>query len=354
MAYGRSSTITIPAPSGTRTDFTFCIRGTLSDLKTVANGGYIQNTVTRVGVTCPADFALSLSSTGSSPLSFGFAKYVATTGEYELWVKIASWTASFTMYALFGDVSVVTYQGGAQGSEFDSFTKFALHFPDGTTLSGKDFSANAIDFTPTAGAVAGSGVVDGAVSLNGSSNNFASTAVTLSASPMVMTWQCWAFLTGNPAAARFSLFTTTNANTAGNWSVEFGSIATANSFNIVTPGLFQYTSPANSISQNAWYHIAFTRNGTGNTYAIYINGVSVTVVPSSGAGDFVDSGQPKNIGQRGTGNQLWAGLLDEMKYCTTPRAAGWIADEYANQLTPTTIPASASTVVNRSLLLLGA
>lgn len=348
MAYARISTITIPASTGTHTDFTFCLKGTLADLKTVANGGYIYNTVSRVGVTCPADFILSTSLTGSPISSYGWAMYVATTGEYEIWVKIASYSASFTLYALFGDSGVATYQGGAQGSEFDSATKLVLHLPDGTTLSGRDFSATALDFTASTGASAAAGKIDGGVAMSGSTNDFQSSATTLSSTPMVMTFSCWA--KAPTSGARQTIFSTTGSNTAGNWSFELqGFSAGFCGPNVIIPGFFVAQSIPKSMAQDTWCHLAFSRNGTGNTYAMYQDSVSGGIIYT--AGDFVDSANAKQIGRRGSGSQLFTGSIDEIRYSTSVRSADWISTEYTNQSGPTTIPASVANGVSRLALL---
>ena len=336
MAYAYQATVTIPAPTGgPHTDFTVVIVGTRTEMATVPNGGAVRNTVTRVGMTVPADLIVSTDVAGTSLLSWGFEKYVATTGEVIIWAKISSYSAGTTLYISVGNSAVSTYQGGAQGAEFDSNTVLVLHLPDGTTLSGKDFSASSIDFTASAGASAASGQIDGGVSMNGTTNAFASASGTLNSTPMVMTFSCWAKLSATLSGTRYTLFSTTNANTSGNWSVEFsGAIApNVNSFTVIAPGAFIASTPANSVNNGSWYHVAFTRNGTGSTFALYINGVPQTLTYQTVV-DFVDSGQPKNIGQRGTSNQLWNGLLDEIVYSKTPRSSNWIATMYANQSSP--------------------
>ena len=354
MAYAYQASVTIPAPTGgPHTDFTVCITGTRAEMATVANGGSVQNTVTRVGMTVPADLIVSTDIAGTSLISWGFEKYVATTGEVIIWAKIASYSAGTTLYISVGNAAVNTYRGGVQGAEFDSNTVLVLHLPNGTALSGKDFSTNSIDFTASAGATAGTGKIDGGVSLDGSTNSFSSAAVTLSSTPMVMSFSCWAYCTNNPAGTRSTLFTTTNSNTAGNWSVEFNSVLNANSVDIITPGNHIVATPANSISANSWYHFAFSRNGTGNTFSIFINGVSVAVTAGTIV-DFTDSGQPKAVGYRGPGSQLWAGIIDEVVYSTTVRSADWIATMYANQSSPPTIGAFSPISSLKQLAYLGA
>ena len=336
--YSYVASVSIPAPtSGPHVNFTVAIKGTDLKMATVANGGKVQNTITRVGMTVPADLVVSTDAAANSLISWGFEKYVPTTGELIIWAKISSYSASTTLYVSVGNAAVSTYQGGAQGSEFDSYTGLVVHLPDGTTLSGKDFSANSTDFTPT-GITATTGIVDGAASDSGSgSNNLVTSPVTISTTPMVMTFSAWVYLS-TPMVSRYTIFTTTPNNTANNWSVEFNGLngVTLNSMNVIAPGSFIVATPANSVTNGQWYHVAFSRNGTGQTFTLYLNGVSQTPTYLSVV-DFIDSGQTKAIGNRGTSGQQWVGTIDEVVYSKTVRSAGWIATMYANQSSPPTI-----------------
>ena len=94
MGYGYQATVVIPAATGsTQTNFTVALTGTDTKLKTVTNGGQIQNTVTRVGQTVPADLILSSDSAGTSLYTWGWDFYDAVNGIATLWVLIPSLTS---------------------------------------------------------------------------------------------------------------------------------------------------------------------------------------------------------------------------------------------------------------------
>lgn len=99
-----------------RVSGTFDGTGGIPDLRTVANGGKIQNTDATGGVggnlTVPADLVFSPNTDGSTPYSFEFESYNATTGAIEAWVKIPtlSYNSDTTLYVVYGDSTVTTSQ----------------------------------------------------------------------------------------------------------------------------------------------------------------------------------------------------------------------------------------------------
>ena len=105
----------------TETDFPVLISGTYDgtagkpDLRTVANGGKINNTANG-GVsgsyTVPADFILSPNADGSSKYSFEIQEYNAVTGKIIAWVKIPSLshTVDTVFYMTYGMSGLVASQ----------------------------------------------------------------------------------------------------------------------------------------------------------------------------------------------------------------------------------------------------
>lgn len=115
--YGAKATVTFSAASGSTTDTNITLYFTANDtkLKTVANGGLIQNTVTRNAITVPADFILTNDTscaTQTGSYQWGFKTYSATAGTMTGRVKIPSLTisASIAPTVCIGNSAVSTYQ----------------------------------------------------------------------------------------------------------------------------------------------------------------------------------------------------------------------------------------------------
>lgn len=344
MAYSQISSTTVPAPSASQTNFSFVVIGTMTALKTVGNGGSVQNTVSRVGVTCPADFVLSLSNTGSPALSFDFVKYDQTTGAYEIWFKIASWTASFTLYALWGDAAVVTYQGGAQGTAYDASTIRAYHFPDGTTLSLRDFSAN--DATATnSGATAITGQVDGGVGFDGSSTYIIPPVAGMPSGNTARTLEGWVNFNGTYTG--FNLIWGYGASGA---TQLFGFYLDQTTHHLTSwcAGTGGTQDTGVILTNNTWTHLAQTYD----TFNIrcYVNGVLVLTYPASCSTTLTSF----NIGRSFAAVDYFHGSVDEFMVSSSARAAAWLLDRTNNQSSQTALnpPAAGSTVAN-SLTLTG-
>jgi hypothetical protein len=357
MAYARLSTITIAAPVGSLTDFTVKLYGTLADLKTVANGGYVQNTVTRVGVTCPADFIISTSSGGTPISSFGWVKYVATTGEYEINVKIASYTAGMTLYAMFGDAAVVTYQGGAQGAEFDANTQAVYPLPDGTTLSAKDFSANANDGTLLGPPTATTGKINGGVNFVKASSqrislgNPASLQITGS-----ITLSTWVKLTTNADGMIIA-----KDKDSGGRAYVLDHANFVNKFRFYVNGggnlALNEVRSTTLPSTGTWYHLTATLDTSGSgTMKIFVNGVAETTLTPSSTSIPAATANVLLGGREYTGFLDYLnGNLDNVTIANAARSATWIATDYATQNSPATIGASTPNISGAatSLSLLG-
>jgi biopolymer transport protein ExbB len=154
MAYGYYGQITIDSDkvsgSSNLTNFPVLISGTYDgtgsepDIRTVANGGKIQNTASG-GVsgsyTVPADLVFSPNTDGSSPYDFEIESYDATTGAIIAWVKIPTldYDDDTILYMVYGDSGVTT----SQEDIANTWTAYnqVLHLtesPDGTSGEVKD------------------------------------------------------------------------------------------------------------------------------------------------------------------------------------------------------------------------
>ncbi len=114
------------------------------DLRTVANGGQIQNTVSVGGVTVPADMVFSSDNTGATLLKWQVVYYDPVTGLIIAWVKIPTLDSSTDtdIYIVFGDSGVTTWQGDVTGTWNSSYL-FMVHGSNVLT----DSTSNARDFS---------------------------------------------------------------------------------------------------------------------------------------------------------------------------------------------------------------
>ena len=165
-AYSNSRTITVDhtlVGASDSTNFPLAVAGTYTDLRTVGNGGSVQNS-------SGFDVVFTSDAGCTTLMTFEMESYSATTGAFAFWVKIPtlSHTVDTIFYMCYGDASVTTFQGGATGAVWDSNFKAVWHLPNGSTLSGSDSTSNAVSLT-NAGGVAAAGAIDGGASFSGGS-----------------------------------------------------------------------------------------------------------------------------------------------------------------------------------------
>jgi hypothetical protein len=335
--YMSAATVTFsPASSTTATGITLAFSGSDAKLKTTLNGGQIQNTVMRDGVVAPADFALTTDSTCATIAGYnwGIDYYDGANGIIQGWVLISSLTtsASVTPTVCIGNGAVTSYQGGGQGAEFDSYTQADWHFPNGTTLSALDSSANANNGNINSGVTAVNGRIDGAAYFNGASQgiNVANNAGLQLHSGTISAWINETKVNGtivskidNSTYVGYEFAVDQGANTGthnGQLSLYNGS---------------GWASGTAVVDDGAWHYVTVTFDGTNTRF--YTDGTLTNTVsqgfPSTGNQDVY-------IGTRSaatTSDLTFSGSMDEVKLASTVRSAGWIATEYANQSNPPAI-----------------
>jgi len=124
--YHKKLTIDHTKVAAALTDYPFLFNTTDGNLKTVANGGHIENTAsggTSGSLIVPADLVFAPNPDGSSKYDFEFEKYDPTTGELIAHVRIPSVSPSVdtVFYLVYGDSSITASQEniiGVWGSDF--------------------------------------------------------------------------------------------------------------------------------------------------------------------------------------------------------------------------------------------
>ncbi len=326
------------------TNFTVLISGTYAEFATTVNGGQVQNTVSCGvnSITCPADLVFTSDSGCSSPLGgWEFESYTASTGQIIAWVLVPtlSVTTNTLIYACVGNPAITTFQGGSQGSAFDSNTKVVYHFPNGTTLSTNDSSSGACNATPANSPTAVTGEIGGGIGFNGSNQDVecssfswtGTSAVTVSFWNYVTSAEeqnSFAFTVGNSAATDPHRFSASVPWGNGQLFWDYGNNTTGTGRVAAT-----YTPYL-----GAWTYVTLVSTGSANTYqAIYLNG-TVNVSASSSAsstvtGDLIVGAYPW-ASQYGPPYQN--GNMDEFRISNVVRSASWILAEYNNQSSPST------------------
>lgn len=338
--YSSKATVTFAAASGSSTDtnITLAFSGSDTKLKLAANGGQITHTVTRAGVTVPADFVLTTDSAcvTISGYNWGIEFYDGVGGTIKGWVKIPSLTtgASVIPVVCVGNNAITTYQGGALGAEYDASTQSVYHLPDGTTLSGKDFSSNANDGTVTS-VTALAGQIDGAGSFNGTSSVIIGSTLTLNTANATVSG--WVKIASNPASSgQIAGFANGNVASVSDKTLFIDSSGKARF--LVYDGANKTTSvPASGITTGAWHYLAGTTNST--TAIAYADGVSQGTIAAGASYTGYSQANLLMGGSVANGVVYLAASIDEVKFANTARTADWILTEYNNQNSPPSISA---------------
>ncbi len=321
-AYSFQETLTInhlKVPSD-QTNFTVLATTTDTTLKVIGSGGNVQNA---------SGFDITYSSTvctAPTLLKWENEYYDGTTGKRIDWILITSLSSSVdtVIYRCYGDPTISTFQGGVTGSAWDSNYKGVWHEPDGTTLSAVD-SLGVSNGTVT-GATAGTGQIDGAAALSGSSQYIDVGNTSNLQIIGDITIEAWV----NP---------TDRSNYNGIMGKTTGNVPTSYDFYLVQgsgiPDFFRGNGTSapdvagtNPVPSGVFSHIVVTESGTTVTH--YLNGAangsgSAVVTPS-------DGGTNALIGSRADHATMFKGAMDEIRISNIARSADWITTEYNNQV----------------------
>jgi hypothetical protein len=309
-------------------NFPLAFSGTYTFLKSVGNGGGVQNAN-------GYDIAFFSDSGLTTALDCEQVYWSASTGQVEFHVRIPtlSHTTNTTIYIGFGDSGVSTAQCASTGT-WNSAYKLVWHLPNGSSLTANDSTANGNSSTLISGGVAASTfTLDGAASW-GSVNNSSYISSNFTMPTTNFTYSVWIQSSGSGVYNRpvgagdytgGTFGTSIVWNLSSNTSVVFrqGSNTGVGDCTYVPSGGF--TVP---------HYLVVTRDST-NGAVIYDNGVSVctnsTYKSITTGGNHVWLGRDQNQNSNG-----YLGAIDEFRVSNTVRSADWIATEYNNQSSPST------------------
>lgn len=307
-------------------NFRFLITTTQASMKSLANGGSINNTTIVAGVVVPADFMITSDVGGSTLLNWNIEAWDASTGELVVWVKLPTLSASsdVTIYFWWGNASQTTFLGGATSDVYGSEYALATHmsiFSGG----GADLTSNVYNFTNT-GVTATAGKIANGGSFNGSSRYITidyNSALNCTSGITIHAWI-------NPSSTSRSvigkMFNTTHTSPFFDWNMYYAAGPRPN-FRI---GLATNSS-TNTTTNSTWIHLVMVANGTD--HRIYINGAldkttTTTTLPTN------TNSQPVRIGANASPGEYFNGIIDEIEVLNTPMSADWVAYSYTNQNNP--------------------
>jgi len=326
--YHRTITIAhTKVPNTDQTNFPALFNSTDSLLKTVANGGHVQNAN-------GYDIIFTSDAAGTVKLDHEIEYYNATTGQFVAWLPspTLSHTTDTVIYLFYGNSGITTSQEN-KTAVWDSNFKGVWHLADNaanTTVKDSTSNANNGADSVNTSTRATTGEIDGALLFQNASSN--SVSLDDSASLHVsstFTFQGWVNVSSSPVGA-YGLLTCTNPigyNYAfllnNNRSMQYrennSSSGAGNNIGAVVP-------------LNTWTFVTATFDGTNIRF--YQNGaLSATAASALGDSTF---GACFMGGSFSSSNSYFDGTLDEMRLSASVRSPDWIAAEFNSQSSPST------------------
>lgn len=330
--------------TGTLTNWPALVSLSSANLKSTANGGAVQNTVTQTvggrSLTVPADFFVTSDAPGSTQITgVEFESYDATAGTALIWVKVASAAVGSTIYIFYGNASVTTLQGTPSGA-WNSNYLGVWHLPDGTTLDASDSTTHGNNGTNHS-ATAATGKIDGGVASNGGGSQYISMGANVTSlhptpaltvqiwcKPLSATQNNFAAIIAqdysNPRGSPFSSYKLgLNFSNGGQYCFEVGANGTSDI----------NTNSGVSFSNGTWAHVVGSYNS--GTITVYVNGVKKATAASGGFIGYTSSGDFRISGNSVGGEQVNA-AVDEARVMNVAVSDAWVAADYNNQSAPGT------------------
>lgn len=351
--YAYKATVAFSGATGsTQTNITLAFSFSDAKLKTVSNGGQVQNLCSRNGNSVPCDFVVTNDSTCGSltgSYKWGFdGDYSATAGTGHGWLLIPSYTTGGVSPTLcVGNAAVSTYQGGTVGAEFDSNTYAAYHMSDSaasTTIT--DYASGGHSMTNAANTNGKSvpGEVGLALTFNGSTDSASESTSSLIPTSTNASIIQWLKFTSLPSASAGTAYVGNSASDGIGLILSDGSACGSGSkIGVIAGGKSCAPSAGFTVSTGVWYCVAMSISS--GTVSLYVNGVFV----SSGA---VTPNAPSAVAALKTTAAGAAVLIDDTVLAAA-RTSDWIASACANQSKPPSVGAFSAisgAVANQSVI----
>jgi hypothetical protein len=316
------------------TNYPLTVVLTDADLKTVANGGLVNN-----NNGYDIGFGPDCSGAGAM-LNWEMESYTATTGA--IVAHVLRPTLSHTI-----DDTVGMYYGGSFSSfqstataVWDANFKGVWHF-SGSSLSVVD--STGLNSPANNGATSATGKIDGAATTGTSAwVDSGSSSVTSFDKTSTFTISLWAKNTSF-SAEQTLVAKMTSGGTYQGYSFDFG-LGTSRYINLYLINNYGGNNYINvntptQITDGLWHHYVVTYSGSSTAAGvkIYVDGSNQTLTVSKDAlsATTVNSVNT-SLASRASGNAPFIGLEDEVRISNIVRSSDWILTEYRNQSAPGT------------------
>jgi biopolymer transport protein ExbB len=347
--YAKTVTVQGAQVSGTVANFPVLINVTDNSLRTVANGGHVQNAN-------GYDIAFTLNGCGTI-LPVQIERYVPTTGEYVAWVQVPSLTngTNTTLNMFYGNASISTSPSFT--AVWDANYMGVWHFNN----SVNDASSNVRNLTDVNTANWSSGRIGegrrlntGTVASNNAACRYLQLPSGLFSTVTNFTFEGWVYLDANTTNWEriFDFGRNNNINMFLTPSLD-ATTTGVKRFAITTAGngSEERVSSGSTTATGGWHYFVFTINNSNNTGTLYYDGTvnatntGMTLRPSDlGA----DNSNFFGRSQYNNDDGLY-GKIDEFRISNTARDANWVTTSYRNQSSPSTFYNVSSEVVATSI-----
>lgn len=298
-------------------DFPVLISLADDNLKYTANGGH-------VGTSTGFDLVFTKAD-GATKIDHEIEKYDPSSGELIAWVKVDSLSpfSNTELYMYYGNSSSSDQQN--KENVWDSDYVMVQHLHETQNISGNDHfdsTSNNNDGAVTGASMDTTGIIDGADSFNGGTDNVAianNSSLNITGD---ITYSFW--LNMNDYSTTPDLLTKGDYTSAYSiWARNDGTIRVAFDNNALTT--------TGTLNTGEWYYVAVSRNNNTNGRKIFINGdesISDTYTAAIGTntGDLFISSVAYSLD----------GVIDEVRLSNIARSSDWIKTEYNNQSNPAT------------------
>lgn len=334
----------------TLSDYPMLISVVDADLKTTANGGYVENSSGYDIIFRGVNDAVC-GGTGTNPctLSHQVEKYVPATGELIAWVRLPSVNtnaaaANTTFYMYFGNASIGS-PTESPASVWNSNFQAVWHMSDNAASTTVVQSTSVMipgDGVASANTSTKSttGKISGALSFNGSSDYIYQSSATSISNPQGYTLSAWV-QTGTASGHKVMGFEGARTGTASTNYDRMLYIGTDGKAYAGCYSTAAFTAASlSAVNDSSWHYLSAQINDTGYMLRIYIDG---TLNNSTNTGAACENttgywrmGSYKLNGWTPASDGYYSGNIDEARISNTIRSADWIKTDYNNQGSPST------------------